>query len=142
MKSTDIIQALKISDINISDIIVSNTVKNKKVKITYQNRPFICQTPFLEVQTQISESTLPGINLFTTLFSGDTKRRTRAFYKFIEKLEIYISEQVSKNGNKWFPQKDIILKSLIRENEGKTFIKWPFDIKKTHFMDESKKVLA
>lgn len=138
MKSADIIQALKISDINISSILVANAVKNKRVKITYQNKPLICQTPFLEVQTAVTESVLSEIKQFNTIFSGDTKRRINAFYQFIEKLELYIENQVAKNGNKWFPQTNIILKSLIRENADINFIRWPFDIKKVQFIDESK----
>ncbi len=139
MNSTNIVQALKISNINMKDIIVSNTIKNKRVSITYKGKSLVCQTPFLEIQDDVTETVHKDIGQFFTIFSGDTKHRINEFYQFIENIESCIIDQLTKNGNKLFTQKDVILKTLIRESDNTNFIKWPFDVNSTVFIDESKK---
>src|ERR1044071_4928022 len=119
--SNHIVQALKISDVNMKDINFDNVIKNKKVKMGHKNGKFICQTPYLEV-ISINKSPIPDVSMIDTLFSGDSKRRAKMFYQFLENLELHISSHVSKYGDKWFKEKNVTLKSISRENDGIHFI--------------------
>lgn len=135
---TEVIKASRISDVNIDDISLSHIKQNKIVPILYQQKkPLIFQTPFLEIQDAVSTTKQLGTNQFITTFSGDTKRRINNFFQFIESIETHIENHVKKNGGGWFAQKEISMTSLIRENGGPLYIKWPFDIN-TSFIDEKK----
>lgn len=141
MAGKQIIKALKISDIKISDIVVSSNKINKVVPITYLGKPLVCQTPFIEVMGKLRETTFPNIFQMDTLFKGDGKQKIHQWYQFIENLETQISDQVMNNGSKWFTQKNVTIKSLIREVEaekGIFFIKWPIDLQTNIFIDEFK----
>jgi hypothetical protein len=143
----NVVKALKISDIVVEDIILetSNKKKTTKVPITYHDGGSIAfQTPFLEISAdKLRKTSFPHIYQIDTLFKGDSKSKINQFYQFIESLESHIINQVAKNGSKWFDQKKIILKSLIREsdlNKGMYYIKWPIELKEKMFIDENNNV--
>jgi len=141
MSNKQVIKAQKISDIKVSDIIVSNKKTGKTVPITYSDTTLVCQTPFLEVKGELIKTPYPNIYQVDTLFKGDSKQKIHKWYQFIENLETHISEQVMNNGSKWFTRKDVVIKSLIRELEaekGVYFIKWPIDLQTNIFVDEQK----
>ena len=140
MNSTEIIKALRISDVNIDDITMLDIKQNRIIPILYQQKKsLIFQTPFLEIQDVVSKTRHPDINQFITLFAGDTKKRIDNFFHFIEDIEIHIKNHAPQTGNKWFTQKDVTLTSLIRElDNGDPYIKWPFDITTSIFVDENK----
>ncbi|MEM0354193.1 MAG: hypothetical protein QXW79_01290 [Thermoplasmata archaeon] len=142
MDSKQKVTALKISDIVIDDIIVSTKKTNRTVPITYNNGPLVFQTPWLEVKGKFRKTPFPNIYQFDTLFKGDAKTKICQFYQFIENLETHVSNQIITIGSKWFTQKNVVIKSLIRELEndkGIYFIKWPIDLQPFTFIDEQKK---
>jgi hypothetical protein len=148
----EIIKALKISDINVEEITIGSNVKeitigtkktNKTVPITFKNKSIVFQTPFLEIIGNLRKTPYNNIYQLDTLFRGDNKQKNHQWYQFIENLETHVSNQVVSNGSKWFSQKNIIIKSLIREldpEKGIFFVKWPIDLKTNIFVDESKKL--
>lgn len=142
MDSKQKIRALKISDVIIDDITVSTKKTNRTVPITYKNGSLVFQTPWLEVRGNFRKTPFPNIYQFDTLFKGDGKQKIHQFYQFIENLETHISNQIISNGSKWFTQKNVVIKSLIRELEndkGVFFIKWPIDLQPNIFIDDQKK---
>jgi hypothetical protein len=148
--SSPIIKALRIKDVNINDITVANIKQNRIVPILYkQKKSLIFQTPYLSIADPVVKTRHEGVNQFITLFGGDTPRRIMNFYNFIENIETRLTNYALKEASKWFTQKDIILTSLIKEQDKSTsknpsnlenlYIKWPFDIENTAFVDEYKK---
>lgn len=143
MSNKQVIKAQKISDIKITDIVIGSKKTNKTVPITYngKSKMLVCQTPFLEVKGDLRKTPYPNIYQLDTLFKGDGKLKIHELYQFIEKLETHISEQVMNNGSQWFTQKNIIIKSLIRELDAEKevyFIKWPINLETNIFVDENK----
>lgn len=139
-ESTEVIKALRISDINVNNITISHIKKNKIVPIMYQQKKsLIFQTPFLEISDAVTKTKHQDIKQFITNSSGDTKRRLSDFFHFIEEIETRITDQVIKTEDKWFTQKEVLLTTLVRVNEnGDPYIKWPFDINSSIFIDEKK----
>lgn len=143
MTSKQVVKALKISGININDINISNQKNNRTVAVKLKDELLIFQTPYLEITDKLRKTPYQDIYQLDTLFKGDSKHRIHRLYQFIENLETYISGLVEKNGTKWFSQKNVILKSLIREVESKKglfYIKWPLNLKNNIFIDENKKI--
>lgn len=142
MTSTNqVIKALKISDINIDEILVGTKKINKTVPITLGEKSLIFQTPFIEVTGNLRQTHYPNIYQLDTLFRGDTKQRIQNWYHFIENFETHVSNQVINNDPQWFTQKNVVFKSLIREldsEKGIFFIKWAIDLKLNIFVDENK----
>jgi len=137
-----VIKALKISDITMDDIIIGNKKTNKTVRIFYKENSLIFQTPFLEVTSGLKKTSYPSIYQLNTLFKGDSKQKIHNWYQFIENLETQISNLVINNDSKWFSQKNVVFKSLIREldsEKGIFFVKWAIDLKNNIFVDEYKK---
>ena len=142
MASKQLIKAIKISKININDIVVDKKKVNKIVPIKYKNKSLICQTPFMEVKGELRKTVHENIYILDTLFKGDTKKRITAWYEFIENLENHIIEQVETIGLQWFTQKNVMIKSLIKQDENDKnmyFIKWPINLQNNMFIDENKK---
>lgn len=142
MASKQLIKAIKISKININDIVVDKKKVNKIVPIKYKNKSLICQTPFMEVKGELRKTIHENIYILDTLFKGDTKKRITAWYEFIENLENHIIEQVETIGLQWFTQKNVMIKSLIKQDENDKnmyFIKWPINLQNNMFIDENKK---
>ena len=142
MATKEVIKALKISDIKISDITIGTKKTNKTVPILLGDKLLVCQTPFLEIKGNLRKTPYPNIYQMDTLFRGDTKQKIHQWYNFIENIETHISDLVMNTGSKWFTQKNVIIKSLIRELEpdkGIFFIKWPVDLQTNIFVDENKK---
>jgi len=137
------IKALKISDIDEKKITLLVTAKKtNKVPITYGQDPFAFQTPFLEVTDKLRPTAYQHIHQLDTLFKGDSKSKIDQFYQFIEALESNVCAQIGKNCAKWFSQKDITFKSLIREsdlNKNMFYIKWPIEMKENMFITENGK---
>lgn len=134
-----VIKALRISDININEIMIGKK-KNKTVPISYNGKSLIFQTPYLEVAGELRKTAYQNIYQLDTLLSGDTKRRIDRLTQFIENLEIHIINHINSNPN-WFTQNNIQFKALIKEpnQERETyFIKWAIDLKTNIFVDESK----
>ena len=140
MSNKQVIKAQKISDIKIQDIVIGNK-NNKTVPITCGNKVLVFQTPFLEVKGELRKTSFPNIYQVDTLFKGDSKQKILQWFQFIENIETQVSEQVMNNGSKWFTQKNVIFKPLIRELEtekGVYFIKWPLALQTDIFVDENK----
>lgn len=141
MTEKQIVKALKISDIDIEKIIVGTKKTNKTVPITYKEKPLVFQTPFLEITAKPRKTSFQNIYQLDTLFKGDTKQKIDQWYQFIENIETSVSNQVINNGSKWFTQKNVVIKSLIRELDSEKeiyFVKWPIDLKTNIFVDEYK----
>lgn len=144
MASKQLIKAIKFSKININDIIVDKKKLNKIVPIKYKNKSLICQTPFMEVRNELRKTIHENIYILDTLFKGDTKKRITAWYEFIENLENHIIEQVETVGLQWFTQKNVMIKSLIKQDEidkNIYFIKWPINLQNNMFVDENKNTI-
>jgi len=142
MTTTEVIKALRLSDIVVDDVVIGTKKTNKTVPISFRDKPLVFQTPFLEVKGTLRKTAYPNIYQLDTLFKGDTKQRIHQWYQFIENLETHISNQVVKNGSNWFTQADVNIKSLIREldlTKEIFFVKWPVDLKTNIFIDEKKK---
>lgn len=141
--SRQVIKALKISDIHINEIIVGTKKNNKKVPISLKDKPLVVQTPFLEVTGgSLRKTTYPNIYQLDILFKGDTKQKITQWFEFVENIETHISNQIINNGSKWFTQKNVVIKSLIRELESEKntfFTKWAIDLKTNIFTDEHRK---
>jgi len=140
--STEVIKALRICDINVEEVVIGTKKTNKTVPITYKSKPLVFQTPFLEVKGGLRKTAFPNLYQFDTLFKGDTKQKIHNWYRFIENLETHVSNHVVSNGSSWFTQKDVNIKSLIRELDPTKeifFLKWPVDLKTNIFVDENKK---
>lgn len=144
------IKALKFTSIKIDDIILSSKKNNKKVQIKYGNDILVFQTPFMEVKKEPRTTLYPDIVKIDTFFKGESKSKIQKWFHFIENLENHIVQQVEQYGSTWFTQKNVIIKSLIRELEphkienddidtSMFFIEWPVDIKGANFIDEHKK---
>ena len=142
MATTEVVKALRISDINIDEVTIGTKKHNKKVPVSFKNKPLVFQTPFLEVRGTLRKTLFPDIYQLDTLFKGDSKQKIHQWYQFIESLETHISDQVVKNGATWFTQKDINIKSLIREIDATNeiyFVKWLVNLESNIFIDEQKK---
>lgn len=136
------IKALKISNINVSDIIISERKINSSVPISFRNQTLIFQTPFLEVLGGLKKTTYDDIYQLDTLFSGDAKHRINKWYQFLENLENHVSDQAAKNASKWFTKKNVIFKTLVKELEsskGTFYVKWLADSHLNIFITEDKK---
>jgi hypothetical protein len=140
MTSKSVIKALKISNINVEDIKVGPKKTNKKIPISLADKPLVFQTPFFEISNIPAKTDYPNIFQLDTLFKGDSKRKIESWFKFVDTLENYISNQVTNNGSKWFTQKQVQIKSLIREPEKNVFfMRWLVDLKVCTFVDEKSK---
>ena len=142
MSSKQVIKASKIREIKVDDILLGTKKIGKSVPISLNNKSIVFQTPFLEVKGELRKTQLPNIYQLDTLFRGDAAKKINQFFQFIEAVESHVSEQVNDNGTKWFTQKNIIFKSLVREVEnekGIFFIKWLINMQPDMFVDENKK---
>jgi hypothetical protein len=142
MTSTDIIKALRISDIDMNNIMIGTKKTNKTVPISINGKPLVFQTPFLEVIGSLRKTQYPTIYHLDTLFKGDTKPKIGQWYQFMDNLETHISNLIVNNVT-WFTQNDVNIKSLIREDENNSdriYIKWPIDLKTNIFIGEDKKL--
>ena len=140
--SKQVIKANKIGDINIEEIIMASKKIKNKVSITLNENSPVVQTPFLEVTGTLRKTPVPHIYQLDTLFKGDSDRKMNQWYEFIENLETHITNHIMSIGTNWFTQKNVIIKSLIRENENDSnihFIKWPICLTNNIFIDENKK---
>ena len=143
MSTKEVTKALKISDIEIANIVIGTNKTGKMVPIMLGEKLLVCQTPFLEVKGDLRKTPYPNIYQMDTLFRGDSKQKMHRWYNFVENLESHISNQVMKNGSKWFTEKNGIFKSIIHEldtEKGVYFIKWPIDMQTNIFVDEHKNV--
>ena len=147
-KNKNIIKALKISNINVDNIVVGQKKNNKTIPITLSGEDIVCQTPFLEIKGSMRKTSFTNIYQIDTLFKGDDQTKIDQWYQFIENIESKITNQIITKGSKWFTQKDVFIKSLIREQDGDKnqypknelcFIKWPIDLQMCSFIDEEKK---
>jgi len=139
--TTQVIKALKISDINVEEVNIGTKKTNKTVPIMFRDKTLVLQTPFLEITGGLRKTAYPNIYQLDTLFRGDTNQKINQWFQFIENLETHVSSQVVNNGSKWFTQNNIIIKSLIRELDPEKnifFIKWAIDLKTNIFIDENK----
>ncbi len=114
MSAKQVIKALRISDINISEITVGSKKIGKIVPIFYKNKPLIFQTPFIEVIGGLKKTSFDNISQIDTLFKGDNKNKIDAWYQFIENLENHITNQVINVGTNWFTSNNVTIKSLIK----------------------------
>lgn len=140
MTSKQLIKALRISNIKITDITIDSKLSNNRVPVYYEkSKSLICQTPWMEVRGELRKTSHPNIYQLDTLFKGDRKEKVDAWYQFIENLENHISQQVEVHGLKWFTEKNVTIKTLIREEEtGLHFIKWPLNLVHNIFIDVNK----
>lgn len=138
-QTEDVIRALRISDINIQDVVVGPKKRGSKTVLKYNNKPLIFQIPFLEVRGGLRETVHPGLYQLDTMFKGDSKTKIQQFVDFIENIENEIVEQVSNVGTEWFESDTINIKSLIRETENNDlFIRWTIHVKQGIFIDENR----
>jgi hypothetical protein len=144
------VRANRITDIRLSDIKLGNKklvkLKDSKeaiVPIIYNGKTLVCQTPFLEVWGPPKKTSYPNIVQLDTRFSGDSKIKIQKFYQFLEDIETHISNLVSTYGSKWFNNKNIIIRSFIRESDEKDvfYLRWPIEIQPNILVDEQKKPL-
>lgn len=137
----EVIRASKISDIVIDGVTFGNKKTSTTVPIRWKGQPLVFQTPFIEVIGTLRKTIYPDLYQMDTLFRGDHKKKQQQWYQFIENLETHISILVKNHGTKWFTEKNVNIKSLIREldpDKGIFFIKWPIDLKTNIFIDEHK----
>jgi hypothetical protein len=134
-----IIKAMKITDINISNVSISTVKNNKVIPVRLNDEPLIFQTPYLEVADRLRKTTYPTIYQLDTLFKGDSKNKITNFFKFIENLETHICSLIEKNVSELFMQKNIILKTLIHEmssDKNNYYIEWPICLSTNRFVDD------
>lgn len=149
MEKKELVKASKISNINIKNVTIATSKKNKTVPIFYkecnstfgkQNKSLIFQTPFLEVMDPVQDTRLSGINQFVTCFPSKPHIKKNHFFNFIENLETYIIDLVDKTEESWFAEKNVTMTPLIRETTDTciNYIKWPFYNTSCLFIDEKK----
>ena len=133
----------RISDIDIAkDIKIGDIKIGKKVPVYHKDGPIIFQTPLMEITGPIKKTHLQGIYQLDTLFTGDTKKKMKNLFNFIDQLEDKVSSQVEEIGEEWFPKnskKEI--KSFIRimgSDKKIMFIKWIIDLNENIFYDSDK----
>lgn len=134
------VRASRISEININELQIKNK-KGNKAPILYKKEPIIIETPYLEVSIGVRDSDFPEIYLLDTLLKGDTREKINSWFQFIEKLEDHVVTQVLNNGSNWFTEKNVNVKSLIRDPKpGSSIysIKWPLDSKLVKYIDRNK----
>jgi hypothetical protein len=133
----NIIKALRVSEINISDIELGNK-HDKKAKLSIKNKLIIMQTPLLEVDTIPILTNCSDVYEFTTLLTGRSQRKIKRFSKFTEDFESHIFNIIKEKYNTWFKENKIDYKPLIREKkDGTLFIKWIFDKSITPCIDKN-----
>lgn len=140
--SKQVIKANKIRDIIIDEIIMAPKKIKNKVSITLNGKSPVIQTPFLQVTGTLRKTPVPHIYQMDTLFKGDSDKKMNQWYEFIENLETHITNHIMSIGTSWFTEKNVIIKSLIRENDNDSnihFIKWPICLTNNIFVDENKK---
>ena len=124
MSNKQLVRALKISSINISDIVIGTKKINKKVSITYQGKPLVFQTPYLKVSGKPIKTINQNFMEINTLFEGDSKEKIDEWFNFVDSLENNISIQIEKHIDDWFSNSRITIKSLIRGTDNNLYIKW------------------
>lgn len=142
MANTEVIKALRISNINVDEVVLGTKKTTKTIPIRYQNKPFVFQTPFMEVLGGLGKTRYPNLYQLDTLFKGDTRSKIDQMFHFIENLEDRVVKLLSSNGNLWFQHQEIVIKTLIRELDASKenyFIKWPIGLKDNIFVGEDKK---
>lgn len=140
--SKQVIKASKIGDIIIDEIIMAPKKIKNKVSITLNGKSPVIQTPFLQITGTLRKTPVPHIYQIDTLFRGDSDKKMNQWYEFIENLETHITNHIMSIGTSWFTEKNVIIKSLIRENDNDSnihFIKWPICLADNMFIDENKK---
>jgi len=139
MTSKQTIKALRLVNINISDIILNSIKNNKSCALKYKNKPLILQTPYLKVKDSVRKTNHENLYIIDTLMETYPLSNVNKWSKFIDDLENHISMQVGNIGKSWFTQNNIILKSLIKTSENNVpYIKWPINFSKSIFIDENK----
>jgi hypothetical protein len=123
MSNKQLVRALKISSINISDIVIGTKKINRKVSITYQGKPLVFQTPYLKVSGKPTKTANQNFMEINTLFEGDSREKIDEWFNFIDNLENSISVQIEKHIEEWFSNTNITIKSLIRGTDI-LYIKW------------------
>ncbi|BCS83024.1 hypothetical protein QLL95_gp1099 [Cotonvirus japonicus] len=129
------LKALKISNINTKDILVSTKKRNMKAPISYKNEKLVFQTPYMKVHSDLIASDNPNIFFLDTLIKGKSARRSKEFYDFIDNLETDTANQAINNNMDWFSTGNVNVKSLIREDQV-TYIHWIINISLCSFVDE------
>ena len=111
--------------INMVDINVKKPQKNKIIPLIYNNDELVFKTPYFKMPNDGFQKTkFPDISQLSIEFENKTK--INKFLKFIDELEEHISKLIIDNGSKWFTQKNIILRSFIKNfNDNKTGIMLP-----------------
>lgn len=137
---SDQFKVLRIAEIIPAKIEVCTTLKKrsqgKTVKVLYNSRPFIFQTPYLEAKDHIERASVPNLINLDTWFRGDTVSKITNWFKMIEIIEDAIIEQVSEKGSTWFADGSINIKSLIREENEKPYFRWTFSPDEGIIVDE------
>lgn len=134
----EVVKACKISQITINNVKIGTKKVNKKVSVRYQDKPLVIQTPLLEIMGPLKKTAHPNIYQLETLFRGDNKNKISEWYEFIDNIETEISNQVVKNGIKWFTSKNININSLIKEQdpqENTFFVRWLVKLETNIFVD-------
>lgn len=141
MENIEVIKALRISNINVDDVVFGQKKTTKTIPIQYKNNSFVFQTPFMEVHGGLRKTGFQNIYQLDTLFKGDTSNKMDQLFHFIENLEDRVVKLLSNNGTMWFQHQEVVIKSLIRELDATKenyFIKWPIDLKNNIFIGENK----
>lgn len=99
----------------------------------------VFETSYLQTKTDLGQTPFPDIYQIDTYFKGDSESRMKRWFDFIERLESSISLLVEKEGINWFCDNNVFCKSIIREENGTYFIRWPVNLKTVDFIDENEK---
>lgn len=139
---TEIIKALRISDVDVKQISIGEK-KDNKIPVFYKGKSLVFQTPFLEVKESLRKTTSNHIYQLDTFLTADTIIKNNYCLEFLETLETVLSAEVAEKGTHWFNGDEINLKTLIREIEPTDsksvyHIKWPVNLKLKIFVDETK----
>lgn len=133
------IKAQRLSNVDARKFSVSNGMnENNRLNISYDSSRFIFQTPFMKVQDRTKKTDYKNIVQLNTIVDT-SKEKERVFFQVIDNLETIIMDHISHNGNGWFKDNNVDIKSLMRENEslGGYYIKWPIYTDQNLFVDES-----
>ena len=115
-----LIDNINFNNINIDRVDIEND-NRKNLYLTYNNNNFIIQTPELFYNDELKEMDEYYEILIDLVCKN--KEKTTKFITFLNNLDKYFITLISKSKNKYFNNKNIKYKSILREKNNKKFIK-------------------
>jgi len=115
-----LIDNINFNNINIDKVDIEND-NRKNIYLIYNNNSFIIQTPEFSYNNKLKEMD-DYYEIIIDLVCRN-KEKTTKFITFLNNLDKYFITLISKNKDKYFNNKNIKYKSILREKNNNKFIK-------------------